>query len=492
MRLEQLLRGQAHRTPDALAISAPDGQLTYRELDDLADRLAGALADLGVRGGDLVLLWLDKSAFAVAAMQAVLRLGAAYVPVDSHSPARRVADLIADCASAAVITTRERLAELAELNPELTSMPALSPGEFPARPGPDQSVGSPGELAYVLYTSGSTGKPKGVCVTHRAALAFVDWAVGLLAVHGGDRLANHAPFQFDLSVFDLYAAFHTGASVHLIPAGTPARGLVRFIREHQITVWYSVPSALTLMMEHGRLLEIDDLPLRAVLFAGEVFPLPDLKALRARWPELALYNFYGPTETNVCTYHPVGSLPTEHTTPIPIGTAACDNQVWAIRPDGSRAGPGEVGELVVDGPTVMAGYLGEAVGRQGPYATGDLVRPRADGAFDYLGRRDHQVKVRGHRVELGEIEAVLAAHPDLAEAVVLVTGSGHRARLCACVRARAGRTPSAIEVKRFLAERLPRHLVIDTLRQFEQLPRTATGKVDRQQLLAEIQGEKHR
>ncbi|GAA2796495.1 amino acid adenylation domain-containing protein [Crossiella cryophila] len=492
MRLEQLLRAQARRTPDALALNAPDGPLTYRELDDLADRLVGALAGLGVRGGDRVLLWLDKSAFAVAAMQAVLRLGAAYVPVDPLSPARRVSALITDCTPTAMITTRERQAELIAANPELTAMPVLSPGKLPPRSGTDQSVGTPAELAYVLYTSGSTGKPKGVCVTHRAALAFVDWAVGLLGVHGGDRLANHAPFQFDLSVFDLYAAFHTGASVHLIPEGTPARALVRFVREHRITVWYSVPSALTLMMEHGRLLEIADLPLRAVLFAGEVFPLPGLKALRARWPELPLYNFYGPTETNVCTYHPVGWLSAEHTTPIPIGTAACGNQVWALRPDGSLAGPGEVGELMVDGPTLMAGYLGETVGRQGPYATGDLVRPRADGGFDYLGRRDHQVKVRGHRVELGEIEAVLTTHPDLVEAVVLVTGSGHAARLRACVRTRQGRTPSAIEIKRFLAERLPRHLVIDTLRQFQELPRTATGKVDRQRLLADTQGETHR
>ncbi|MFE3782669.1 amino acid adenylation domain-containing protein [Amycolatopsis sp. NPDC059090] len=502
MRLEELALDCAARTPQALAICGPDGRLTYRELDELAARLASDLAGLGVREGDRVALWLSKSAFAVAAMQAVLRLGAAYVPLDPLVPARRAAALIVDCSPAAVVTTAERLPGLSA--DRLGFDPPIDPGALPAvlveegatsyrvrgpaapavEHGSDRASSGP-DIAYVLYTSGSTGRPKGVCVSHSAALAFVGWAADELRITPDDRLANHAPLQFDLSVFDIYAAFRAGASVHLIPEATPARGLPRFLLRHAVSVWYSVPSVLTLMLEHGSLLDVEQLPLRVVVFAGEVFPIKYLKKLRDRWPRLDLYNFYGPTETNVCTYHRVGVIPADRTEPVPIGRSACADEVWAVRPDGSVADVGEEGELLVKGPTVMSGYLGDPEPQNGPYFTGDIVRRIDECEFEYVGRRDHMVKIRGHRVELGEIESVLHQHPEIVEAAVLAVGEGHSATLCAWIATRSDGGPSLLEVKRFLADRVPRYMIVDSVRRIERMPRTSNGKTDRARLLAD-------
>ncbi|MGZ3146393.1 amino acid adenylation domain-containing protein [Lentzea chajnantorensis] len=480
MRLEQHVSGFAKATPEALAVCGPDGDLTYRELDVRADVLARELASLGVAAGDRVVLWAPKSVFAVAVTQAVLRLGAAYVPVDPSAPPARVAALIADCGPAAVVTTGSRISALPPL-PALVAEDDLSgwAARPAARPAVERSPDA--DLAYVLYTSGSTGTPKGVCVSHSAASAFVTWAAAELEVTPSDRLSNHAPLQFDLSVFDLYAAFRSGASVHLVPELSLPRDLVRFVVDHAITVWYSVPSALTMMMEFGHLLDVPRLPLRAVVFAGEVFPVAHLRVLRERLPSAALHNFYGPTETNVCASHRVGDIPADRSEPVPIGTAAAGDEIWAVREDGTIAAPGEEGELVVSGPTLMTGYLGHEP-LKGPYSTGDVVRRLPEGGFLYLGRRDGMVKVRGYRVEPGEVEAVLHTHPDVLEAAVTVTGSGHLARLVAWVSTRSGQPLRAGEVKRFLAARLAPHLVPDLVRTAGRLPRTTNGKVDRRAL----------
>jgi L-proline---[L-prolyl-carrier protein] ligase len=486
MRLHELVRDRARTSPEALAVWAPDGQMTYRELDLEADRVARALAAQGVQRGERVALWLPKSTQAVAVMQAALRLGAAYVPIDPRGPLDWALRPLRDCAPRAVVTGPERAAALAGAGvraalPYPPPGPAVAPGTAALPPDPG---GSPDDLAYILYTSGSTGTPKGVCLSHRNALAFVDWAATELRAGPADRFANHAPFHFDLSVLDLYVAFRAGASVHLIPqeAAYAPRLLVDFLDERQITVWYSVPSALILMARAGGLLDRRPAALRALLFAGEPYPVGHLRRLREHLPRVRFLNLYGPTETNVCTFYEVDTIPPDQVHPVPIGRACSGDRVWAVRHDGTPAAPGEEGELVVAGPTVMLGYWGLPAQAGRPYRTGDRVVLGDDGDYRYLGRRDGMVKVRGNRVELGEVEAILQAHPAVSDAAVVLSGAGIDTKIVAYLVPAGADRPDLLEVKRHCAAALPRHMIVDTVRYVPDLPRTGNGKVDRRVL----------
>lgn len=487
MKLQDLLLRSAAARPHAQAVGGPTGSATYRELDRLAALVAGRLQALGVAPGDRVALWLDKGVPAIAAMQAVLRLGAAYVPIDPASPPARARRILSDCAPAALVVDAGHAdgAGLPTLVVDSEEWRAMLTGPVPPPPSPS---GDAGELAYILYTSGSTGTPKGVCISHRNVLAFVEWAAGAVGATAADRFANHAPFHFDLSVFDLYVAFAAGGCVVPVPTALAyaPRRLVEFLRRERISVWYSVPSALTLMADHGGLLEAPSAEPRVAVFAGEPFPIAALRRLREAWPEARLFNFYGPTETNVCTAHEVGRIPADRVAPVPIGRAASGDRVWLETEGGDLASAGEAGELVVSGPTVMLGYWGRGPQGDAPYRTGDLARRNADGELEFLGRRDGQVKLRGHRVELGEIESVLTNLAGVREAAVTVQGDGREARLLAVLAGDARDRPGLLAVKRQCAEHLPRSMIVDRVRWVEALPRNGNGKLDRRRLAGAV------
>jgi len=552
-RLEELVRRAARTTPNALAVHDAEGETTYASLDRFADEIGEQLTRIGVSRGDRVGIWLDKSARAIAAMQATLRLGAAYVPLDPAAPIDRILTITEDAGFAAIVTSKTRAERLNAPQASATAVlivetsrgtdPDGSPGapclDFESREpqcpratpvsqpaahaagtplgpiglsnavglgdavAPSDSIGTVDsvrasgsvdpvdEMAYILYTSGSTGVPKGVCISHRNAQAFIEWAFETLGAVPDDRFANHAPFHFDLSVLDLYVAFRAGASVHLVPDGiayAPTR-LVEFIERRAISVWYSVPSALMLMMDQGKLLESSGVRWRAVLFAGEVFPIRHLRSLRERYASTRFLNLYGPTETNVCTYYEVTEIDPMQVEPMPIGKACSGDHVFALRPDGTPAGVGEEGELFVTGPTVCLGYFGKPPQGDAPYATGDIVRLSSDGNYVYVARRDHMVKVRGHRIELGEIEAALLASDAIREAGVVVRGTGMSARLRAFIAADADAAPSLLQCKRLCAARLPRYMIVDEVERLDELPRTRNGKLDRKALQALAEGE---
>lgn len=511
--LDQLLRESAGARPDATALVDGTRCLRYGDLDDLADRLAATLRGLGVSPMDTVAVHLPKSVEAVAALYGVMRARAAYVPMDPLAPAARIATLIRDCRASAVITSSAGWSALA---PELSDPPPLIVvGDqrpqgalgwrdvLRADPAPTPG-GSESDLAYVLYTSGSTGRPKGVMITHRAALTFVDWCVRTFEPRPDDRFSSHAPFHFDLSIHDLYVAAACGASVHLLPAEEayfPA-AVDAFVRREDITIWYSVPTALVRL---ARFLEDSAATapypsLRLILFAGEVFPMKELRLLRRLLPRPRLFNLYGPTETNVCTYYEVRGPELDSASTLPIGRACENTEVFAVTESGALARPGEEGELWARGPGLMSGYLDLPVDtaarlQQHPftrhlperaYRTGDIVRLRDDGDLDFLGRRDHQVKLRGYRVELGEVEATLVTHPAVLEAAVLVAGEQGEERLEAFVRSREGSDASPMECLAWCQARLPAYMAPARVHVRRELPLTSTGKVDRQALRAEM------
>ena len=520
--LPQLLSEAACRHPDNPAVSLGGTVTTHAALEVESNRLAHLLIAEGVRKGDRVGLFLPKSVATVTGIFAILKAGAAYVPIDPMAPPRRVAFIVRDCGIRCLLTRSSRLATLegvlGESSPldfavlmedgrdrvDGTSRVArIVPGTAAASCSPELPGNSAidTDLAYILYTSGSTGEPKGVMISHLNALTFVNWASQAFRIEPGDRLSNHAPFHFDLSIFDLFAAVKAGASVHIIPEDIAFFGgsLLKFVETNRITVWYSVPSALVLLVQHGQLASERPSHLRLVLFAGEVFPTRYLRLLMEAWANCEFYNLYGPTETNVCTYYHV-QTPPQGSAPIPIGRACENTDVFAVTDGFEVARPGEVGELVVRGSSVMKGYWGlpektrqvvvdrtDASGHpEQIYRTGDLVTLQ-DGFYQFLGRRDHMIKSRGYRIELGEIEAALYSHRSVLDAVALAIPDpaiGHRLHAIVVCADPVGVT--AAELARHCAERMPKYMVPGVIEFRDGLPKTSTGKIDRQRLSEEV------
>jgi amino acid adenylation domain-containing protein len=517
--LHGYLERAADRTPDGIAVVDGDRVLTYAELDGHANRIARLLVELGVGRGDLVGVYLKKSADAVVVLYGVMKAAAAYVPLDPKAPPARLAKVADDAGFAVLLTSRSLSAKVPAILGERavpTTVVVVDErgADSTASPiGPvlgaadvdRQRSESPGldvaasDLAYVLYTSGSTGMPKGVALSHRNGSAFVDWAVEVLDLGTADRLSSHAPFHFDLSVFDLYASAASGASVHLIPATLSVfpLGLARFIDEQALTVWYSVPTVLSALAERGQIESGHLDSLRAVVFAGEVFPTPALRRLMERLPRPQFWNWYGPTETNVCTSYRVSELP-EGDDDIPIGRPIADTEALVVDESGELTQDGDVGELLICGPTVTSGYWRDPErsataivphpARDGAvaYRTGDLVYRDERGDLVFVGRLDHQIKTRGHRVDLGDVESTVRASPDVIEAAVVAVADPEISnKLHAIVVLRSG--ASVVDVLQHCKQQLPAYMVPADITEVDALPRTSTLKIDRT-VLSEMAG----
>ncbi len=504
-RLEDLLAASAALHGDRTAVVDPGGAtIRYHDLEEQASQVSARLRGLGVGPGDRVGLHAPKSIGVVASLFGILKTGATYVPVDPLAPARRNLDIVTDCSVSAIITDttrRDRLREesglelksLAELDELTPWTPGLSILEGPVaekQPAPVR------DLAYILYTSGSTGKPKGVMHSHASALSFVEWCRRELAPTSNDIFSSHAPFHFDLSILDLYVPLQEGATLVLIgeELGKQPLNLARLFSEHRLSVWYSTPSILRLLMEYGKIDREDCSSLRLVLFAGEVFPMKHLRALKELWPHPRYYNLYGPTETNVCTFYEVPTqLPADDSESLPIGSASSDDELRIVDLDGSEVAKGSEGELLVSGGSVMKGYWNrpEQTGRVfvtdadgvSWYRTGDVVLDPGDGVLRFLGRRDRMVKRRGYRVELGEIESALYRHPKVTEAAAIACPDPESGVLIKAFLSWSGDgAPSLIELKQFCASNLPLYMVPDRFKVLPALPKTSTDKIDYQTL----------
>lgn len=522
--LTHFLQDSARTHPDKIAVVDGAESITFAGLDRASDRLAAVLAAAGVGTGDRVGIFVPKSIGAIVAIHGILKAGAAYVPIDPAAPPARAAYIAENCGIRVLLSSAKKFAALEDL---LGRQHAIQRVVFVDAAEADGALQVPvtrwrevadstdpvpplraieNDLAYILYTSGSTGVPKGVMISHRNALTFVDWAHGEIGVTAEDRLSSHAPLHFDLSIFDLFVALKAGATVVLVPDGLssfPFR-LAEWIEQQKITVWYSVPTILSLLVRSGDLSRFRYEALRTIIFAGEVFPVKYLRDLMTKIPHPAYYNFYGPTETNVITYYRVPVLAEDRTVPIPIGIACANMDVFALDDQAQVVSrPGNVGELYARGSFVAQGYWGDPEKtaknfvenprprgfREIAYRTGDIVTLDEAGNYLFMGRRDDMVKSRGYRIELGEVESALYRHSGVREAaVVAVPDAAIGNRLVAFVVMESGAPPSATDLQNFCTESIPRYMVPETIEFRETLPKTSTGKVDKVSLARGVPG----
>ena len=518
--LPHLLAGAAERDPAHIAVTDGRGSLRYGDLEQSANQLANVLKDTGTRRGDRVGLYLTKSTDAIVGIYGILKTGAAYVPLDPLAPASRLAYIARDCGIRCLVTGAEQSREWPALVSSgaplerLVVLYAAAAGMAGVLCGLDvwgrdtletadpHGVEPPGidhDLAYILYTSGSTGRPKGVMLSHRNALAFVEWCADYFGPTSDDVFSNHAPLHFDLTILDIYVAAMAGAALVIVPpeASMFPVQLASFIEAQKISIWYSVPSVLAMLALRGGLTTGRLPALRHVIFAGEVFPTKHLRQLMRLIPKAQFTNLYGPTETNVCTYYRVPALPDDQVEAIPIGRPIANVEVFVATETGQLAADDEDGELFVRGSTVARGYWGDpertslafvpnpfGSPTERVYRTGDLVRRAAGGDLLFLGRRDHQIKSRGYRIELGDIETALAAHPAVTEcAVIAIPDEMVGSRIKAFV---VTNTPGLSEgdLVKFLAGLLPKYMVPEFFEFPATLPKTSTGKTDRTALAA--------
>jgi len=522
--LADLLDARAEASPEALALlcegPAGDEHLSYRELADRARRLARRLAGMGVGRDDRVGVLMERSADLLVALHGTVRAGAAYVPLDPEAPRERLATMLGDALEgqrARVLLTQPELLERAPELPRLEVLPSIREGggEGAGAFAVEPTQPLPESLAYVIYTSGSTGKPKGVMVPHRGIVHRLGWMQAAYPLDGSDRVLQKTPYTFDVSVWELFWPFLVGAPLVVARPGghKDAAYLVRLIARRRVTTLHFVPSMLQVFLrEEGRREEaLEELcrPLRRVIASGEALPAELVERFFERFPGRGeegpgLHNLYGPTEASVdvtaWACQPRSSEDEGIARLVPIGRPIANTRIHLLDRRLEPVPIGVAGELFIGGVQLARGYLarpGRTAGTLVPlpewgeepggrlYRSGDLARHRPDGAVEFLGRLDFQVKVRGVRIELGEVEAALLAHPAVQEAVaVMLPGRGSESGRLGAYLVGEGEELGVSALRRFLAERLPEAAIPGVFVLLSEMPLSPNGKVNRRALPA--------
>ncbi len=512
--LHAFLLRQAERAPDRVAIVDGERRVRYGELARWSERLASLLRGAGCDKGDRVGLLLPKSAAAIGAMHAVLRAGGIYVPLDPQSPAARLRRIVESSEPRLVLADGTSWARAAELDALCGGLRLGLLDRSPEAPGPrplfdagdldsaTSVVGAPSvsdsDPAHILFTSGSTGTPKGVVITHGSVRAFVEWANGYFGAGPEDRNSAHSPLFFDLSTYDIYGTLHAGAELHLVPPhlNLLPHKLAAFIRDHELTQWFSVPSILSYLARFDAVAPGDFPRLRRLLWCGEVFPTPSLRYWMSRLPHVQFTNLYGPTEATIASsFYTVERAPEDDREPVPIGWPCGGEELLVLDEALQSVPPGGTGEIYIAGAGLSPGYWNdpETTARaflpdpRNPgsriYRTGDLGRVDERGRLVYLGRADSQIKSRGYRIELGEIESALNSLGLLSEcAVVAVPTDDFEGQIVCCAYASERESLTPQQLRGRLTELLPSYMIPARWKRWAELPKTANGKTDRKRL----------
>ena len=491
MTISNLFEEQARKTPDGVALQDERHQVTYRELNSRANRLARFLLDRGVGPESCVGVALDRSVDLIVGLLAILKAGGTYVPLEVSYPRERVSFILDDARVGLILTQRSHRDELPPRSAKVICLDTEWEDIARERDEDLSVTGSPDALAYVMYTSGSTGVPKGVCVPHRGVVRLVrsnDYAT----LNSGEVFLLFASISFDASTFEIWGSLLNGARLVIFPPAIPSlEELGRVIRDTGVTTLWLTASLFRHMVD-GSLHFLGGV--RQLLTGGEVLPVPQVRRFLEKYPGCRLINGYGPTENTTFTCCYTVGAGTGITTSVPIGRPIRNTRVYILDRFLQPVPVGIPGELCIAGDGLARGYLNRPdltaekfvagpAGSRSPerlYRSGDLARFRPDGNIEFIGRADNQVKIRGFRVELEEIEAVLARHPGVREAVVTFTefAPGDRRLVAHCV-VDGGSGDYAGTLRDSLKLKLPEYMIPSVFLIQDCLPRNSSGKVDR-------------
>ncbi|MFO0758291.1 MAG: non-ribosomal peptide synthase/polyketide synthase [Byssovorax sp.] len=495
--IAQLFEAQADRTPEAIALVAGGEALSFEALDRRANRVAHHLRRLGIGPDAPVGLLSSRSAHAIVGLLGILKAGGAYVPLDPAHPPRRLGQLLDEAGIPVVLAEGALSARLPPGGHQVVDLASSFDGESEERP---MGGAGPEHLCYVLFTSGSTGTPKGVAVEHRQLVNYVHGVSQRLGLGPNASYAHVSTLSADLGNTVLFPPLCLGGTLHLLPEEltTDPDGMASYMERHRVDCLKIVPSHLSALLSGSHPSAV--LPHKVLVLGGEASSWELVERIEKLSSGLRIINHYGPTETTVgvLTEALARGARVEGTLTVPVGRPLANSRVYVLDERGEPSPVGVPGELYIGGAGVARGYLnrpeqtrerflpdpftGDAGARM--YRTGDRVKQLADGRVVFLGRMDHQIKIRGYRVELGEIEAALSAHEKVREAVVLAKGEGGDARLVGYVVGEEGSGPEEAELLSYLGERLPPAMVPSAIVALSSLPLTPNGKIDRQALAA--------
>lgn len=510
--LAQMLERTAGRFPEKEAFTCLNDSISYAELDWKANQLGYYLIEIGLQRGDRVGIFMNRCLDTAVAVYGVLKSGGTFVAIDPFLPLNRILMIMRDCGIEHLLTTAsqsKKIKAISDAAPFLTSIIGL-PDE-----GETMTVSWPSifsrslkgfdpprileqDLASILYTSGSTGTPKGIMHSHHNILALARLEAELHDSDEHDRIGNFAPLHFDQSLFGYFSGPLVGATTVIFPDAyvkLPA-SLSALVAKEKITLWFSVPLLLVQVLVYGNIDHQDFSALRWVRFGGEVFPVKQLRALMLKWPHVKFINSYGPSELFRCTYYVIEEPP-KTDDPIPLGTVWGNTEYKILGENNREVDMGESGELVVRTTTLMLGYWNDKKRTENSffriekapgydhiyYRTGDLVQENAQKELFFLGRSDRQIKLRGYRIELDEIEAVLLKNDAVKEAAVVMVQKDAKNRTIEAVVSLEELTDyTTDDLIRFCKNSLPPYAVPQKFTVLKDFPRTATGKIDRTQI----------
>ncbi len=480
----------SQKTPDKDAFRINGQGLTYRELDEASDRIAHWLTSRGVGPGAIVGILMNKCLDMPVAVFGILKAGAAYLPLDPSAPLMRIQHMLDDCNVTVLLTEPAQMAKVEAVCQECARLRTVVGAQQLSSDGVDAypfdiatNAAAPptapalDDPCYLIFTSGSTGKPKAMVHSHQSALSYAEMAAEIYALGPDDRMGNHAPLHFDMSTLEFFAGTMRGATVVMIPEAVtkfPA-SMSQLMADERLTTWYSVPFALIQLAEMGVLGDRDLSALRLIAFAGAPMSPRHLNLLQQALPDVLFSNAYGPAEANAITYYHLPKVPHPADKPIPIGLP-CPNADLRIDEDG---------QLLVASDAAMIGYWKRdelnaqafvQIDGKRFYQTGDIVTKDPHGVLHYHGRADRQVKIRGHRIELDEVELVISAHEGVSEVAVVPAPDG--LTLHAFITKAPEATVTEAELVRLTRQHLPPSAVPSRIEFLNRFRRTSTGKID--------------